>query len=196
MELLHGETLRQRIQRSPCSRGEAAEVGAAIAEGLGAAHAKGIIHRDLKPENVFLTVDGQVKVLDFGLARMASAAPGDIGSLTVTAAMETAPGTILGTVPYMSPEQVRGDTSDAPSDIFSLGSVLYEIATGRPAFSRPSPAETMAAILNDTRPRITASPDLDRIVSQCLAKEARKRPSASAAATTRGVERARPNRVH
>ena len=195
MELLHGETLRERIQRSPCSRGEAAEVGAAIAEGLGAAHAKGIIHRDLKPENVFLTVDGQVKVLDFGLARMASAVPGGIGSLPLTD-METTPGTILGTFAYMSPEQVRGDTSDAPSDIFSLGSVLYEIATGRPAFSRPSPAETMAAILNDTPPRITASPDFDRIVSRCLAKEARKRPSASAAASALRllVERPAPSR--
>jgi serine/threonine protein kinase/Tfp pilus assembly protein PilF len=181
MELLHGETLRERIQRSSCSRAEAAEVGAAIAEGLGAAHTKGIIHRDLKPENVFLTVDGQVKVLDFGLARMASSVSGGIGSLALTA-LETTPGTILGTFAYMSPEQVRGDTSDAPSDIFSLGSVLYEIATGRPAFSRPSPAETMAAILNNTPPRIAAAPGLDLIVSQCLAKEARRRPSASAAA--------------
>ena len=195
MELLHGETLRERIQRSSCSPGEAAEVGAAIAEGLGAAHAKGIIHRDLKPENVFLTVDGQVKVLDFGLARMASPVPGGLGSLALTAT-ETMPGTILGTFAYMSPEQVRGDTSDAPSDIFSLGSVLYEIATGRPAFSRPSAAETMAAILNDTPPRITASPDLDRIVSRCLAKEARKRPSASAAASALRllVERPAPGR--
>ena len=196
MELLHGETLRERIRRSPCSRGEAAEVGAAIAEGLGAAHAKGIVHLDLKPENVFLTVDGQVKVLDFGLARMASAAPGDIGGLTVTAAVDTMPGTILGTVPYMSPEQVRGETSDSASDIFSLGSVLYEVATGRPAFLRSSAAETMAAILNDTPARITTFPDLDRIVSQCLAKEARKRPSASAAASALRllVERPRPAR--
>ena len=190
MELLHGETLRERIQRSPCSRGEAAEIGAAIADGLGAAHAKGIIHRDLKPENVILTVDGQIKVLDFGLARMAS--PGGVGSLAVTTAMETTPGTILGTFAYMSPEQVRGDTSDAPSDIFSLGSVLYETATGRPAFSRPSVAETMAAILNDTPTRITASPDFDRIVSRCLAKKAHERPSASAAASALRLLAERP----
>src|SRR5688572_4139518 len=195
MELLHGETLRERIQRSSCSPGEAAEVGAAIAEGLGAAHTKGIIHRDLKPENVFLTVDGQVKVLDFGLARMSSAGSSGIESLAPTA-METTPGTILGTFAYMSPEQVRGDTSEAPSDLFSLGSVLYELATGSPAFSRPSPAETMAAILNNTPPRITASPDLDRIVSQCLAKEARQRPSAAAAASALRllVERPAPRR--
>ena len=182
MELLQGETLRERIQRSSCSPREAAEVGAAIADGLGAAHAKGVIHRDLKPDNVFLTTDGQVKVLDFGLARMASAVPGGVGSLALTAT-ETMPGTILGTFAYMSPEQVRGETSDAPSDIFSLGSVLYETATGRAPFSRPSVAETMAAILNDTPPRITASPDLDHIVSRCLAKEARERPTASAAAS-------------
>src|SRR6185503_20941884 len=104
------------------------------------------------------------------------------GSLAPTA-METTPGTILGTFAYMSPEQVRGETSAASSDLFSLGSVLYEMATGSSAFSRPSPAETMAAILNSTPPRITASPGLDRIVSQCLAKETRTRPSASAAAS-------------
>jgi serine/threonine-protein kinase len=125
-----------------------------------------------------------------------TAVPGDIGSLPLTVAMETTPGTILGTFAYMSPEQVRGDTSDAPSDIFSLGSVLYEIATGRSAFSRPSPAETMAAILNDATPRITGSPDFDRLVSRCLAKEARKRPSAFAAASAlrRLVERPAPSR--
>jgi eukaryotic-like serine/threonine-protein kinase len=182
MELLRGETLRERIHRSPCSPGEAAAVGAAIAEGLGAAHEKGIFHRDLKPENVFLTVDGQVKVLDFGLARMASAVTGGKETLALTA-METTPGTILGTFAYMSPEQVRGDTCDAPSDIFSLGSVLYEMVTGGPAFSRPSPAETMAAILSSALPRITASRDLDRIVSRCLAKQASKRPTASEAAS-------------
>ena len=195
MELLHGETLRERIQRSSCSQGEAAEIGAAIAEGLGAAHAKGIIHRDLKPENVFLTVDGPVKVLDFGLARMSSAGSGGLESPAPTA-METTPGTILGTFAYMSPEQVRGDTSDAPSDLFSLGSVLYEMVTGSPAFSRPSPAETMAAILNNSPPRITASPDLDPIVSQCLAKEASQRPSAADAASALRllVERPAPRR--
>ena len=183
MELLQGETLRERIQRSPCSRGEVADIGAAIAEGLGAAHAKGIIHRDLKPENVFLTVDGQIKVLDFGLARRAFAVAGGTGTLPPTTIMTTTPGTILGTIAYMSPEQVRGDMSDAPSDIFSLGAVLYEMATGRPAFARPSPAETMAAILTDTPPRLAAFPDLDLLISRCLHKEAGQRPSAPAAAS-------------
>jgi serine/threonine protein kinase/Tfp pilus assembly protein PilF len=184
MELLRGETLRERLRRVPSPPGGVLEIGVAIADALSAAHSKGIIHRDLKPENVFLTADGQVKVLDFGLARLTSSATGGSGASLPTAAMETTPGTILGTLAYMSPEQARGEPAEAASDIFALGSVLYEMATGTAAFARPSPAETMAAILTDTPRRITSFPDLDRIVSRCLAKEAHDRfASASAVAS-------------
>jgi eukaryotic-like serine/threonine-protein kinase len=183
MELLQGETLRQQLKRLPYAPRAVAEVGLVISGALSAAHAKGIIHRDLKPENIFINADGQIKVLDFGLARITSVST-SLGSSLLTATVATTPGTILGTLAYMSPEQVRGDASEAASDIFSLGAMLYEMATRKPAFSRPSPAETMAAILKDTPPRITASSDLDRIVSRCLAKEPRDRfPSASAVAS-------------
>jgi eukaryotic-like serine/threonine-protein kinase len=189
MELLQGETLREHVKRSPCPPAVVAEVGAAIAEALSAAHAKGIIHRDLKPENIFLTTDGRVKILDFGLARSTHGIAAVSGSAQGTATTETVPGTIMGTLAYMSPEQVRGETAQPASDIFSLGSVLYEMATGRPAFVRPSAVETMAAILRDTPPRIVVSSELNRIVSRCLAKPADSRfPSASAAAAAlRGV---------
>jgi eukaryotic-like serine/threonine-protein kinase len=192
MELLQGETLRQQLKHLPYAPRAVAEVGLVISGALSAAHAKGIIHRDLKPENIFISADGQIKVLDFGLARITSVSTSP-GSSLLTATVATTPGTILGTLAYMSPEQVRGDASEAASDIFSLGAMLYEMATRKPAFSRPSPAETMAAILKDTPPRITASSDLDRIVSRCLAKEPRDRfPSASAVASALRVLLKRP----
>jgi serine/threonine protein kinase len=175
MELLEGETLREVIKRGPSPPHRVAEIGAAIAAALGAAHAKGIVHRDLKPENVFLSSGGHVKVLDFGLARM-TAAPLAAANTTIMGNMGlTVAGTILGTIGYMSPEQVRGETSEATSDIFSLGLLLYEMATGKPAFSSASAAETIAAILKDTPPRISASSDLDRVVSKCLAKKVSER---------------------
>lgn len=185
MELLEGETLREQIKRGPYPPQRAAEIGAAIADGLSAAHAKGIVHRDLKPENVFLTSGGHVKVLDFGLARITFAPLAGGGNTSLTASTDlTVAGTILGTIAYMSPEQVRGGIFETTSDIFSLGSVLYEIATGKPAFLRASAAETIAAILKETPPRVTASSDLDRIISTCLAKDGRKRfPTASAVAS-------------
>jgi eukaryotic-like serine/threonine-protein kinase len=192
MELLQGETLREQLKRLPYAPRAVAEVGLVISGALSAAHAKGIIHRDLKPENIFVNADGQIKVLDFGLARI-TAVPSSLLGSQLTATVATTPGTILGTLAYMSPEQVRGDASEAASDIFSLGAMLYEMATRKPAFSRPSPAETMAAILKDTPPRITASSDLDRIVSRCLAKEPRDRfPSASAVASALRVLLKRP----
>jgi serine/threonine protein kinase len=183
MELLDGQTLRQRLAASPLGWREAVEVGAAVAEGLAAAHAKGIIHRDLKPENIFLTLDGGVKILDFGLARVKapiSKQPNPAPNTAPIMANVTEPGMVLGTVGYMSPEQVRGEEADAPSDIFSLGCVLYEMVMGRRAFAHPSPVETMAAILQDQPPKLAeagkgAPAELDLIVSHCLEKKAEDR---------------------
>jgi len=170
-ELLEGETLRDRLERSPLGWRRAAEMAVALAEGLAAAHAKQITHRDLKPANIFLTSDGRVKILDFGLAR-SDPAPGDQDA---TAGPETEPGTILGTVGYMSPEQVRGSPADPRSDIFSFGCVLYEMVTGQQAFARPTGPETMAAILNEDPPPAAGSgkeipAELERIVTHCLEK--------------------------
>jgi serine/threonine-protein kinase len=173
MELLEGETLRSRLARGPLPCREAAEIGAAIADGLSTAHAKGIIHRDLKPENIFLTTGGRPKVLDFGLARHAPAGPAD-SETVATAATEA--GTVLGTVGYMSPEQVRGQTAGAPADMFSLGCVLYEMVCGKRAFARETAAQTMTAILEQPpAPLSGAGPqvpsDLDRAIMRCLEKD-------------------------
>jgi serine/threonine protein kinase/tetratricopeptide (TPR) repeat protein len=182
-ELLEGETLRSRLARGPLSGREAIEVAAAVAEGLGAAHAKGIIHRDLKPENLFLTADGRVKVLDFGLARVETPAGAESETSPVVAARTDA-GSVMGTVGYMSPEQVRGQTADARSDIFSFGCVLYEMVTGRRAFQRETAAETLTAILHDEPPASSTSGDpplaeLDRLIRQCLAKNLSQRPQSA-----------------
>jgi serine/threonine protein kinase len=169
-ELLEGETLRTRIAGSALPWRKALEIGVALAEGLSVAHSRGIIHRDLKPENIFLTSDGRVKILDFGLARnIPAVSPNDE---TLTAA-ETEPGTVLGTAPYMSPEQVKGERVGAVSDIFSLGCVLYEMVAGRRAFARSTSAETLAAILRDSSPRLPPSgvpPEFGRILERCLEK--------------------------
>jgi eukaryotic-like serine/threonine-protein kinase len=173
MELLEGVTLRVRMAHSALAWPKAVEIAAEIAGGLAAAHARGIIHRDLKPENVFLTTDGRVKVLDFGLARWRPE-PDTIKSGLSTA--HTDPGTILGTTGYMSPEQVRGQTAEASSDLFALGCILYEMVSGRRAFAAPTPAETMAAILKEEPPRLEDDiPDLPwdvaRAVTHCLQKD-------------------------
>jgi eukaryotic-like serine/threonine-protein kinase len=179
MELLEGETLRDRLATGPLRWQEAVEIGAAIAHGLAAAHAKGIVHRDLKPENLFLTADGQVKILDFGLARIAPVS--NMQSDTVPYVLaETAAGMVMGTVGYMSPEQVRGQPADDRSDIFSFGCVLYEMVTGRRAFQRNTAAESMAAILHEEPPDQTASDhqvpaELWRLIRQCLAKSPTQR---------------------
>jgi serine/threonine protein kinase len=139
-ELLEGETLRNRLGEGPIPPRKAIEIAAQIAQGLAAAHDRGIVHRDLKPENVFVTKTGGVNVLDFGLARQSNAPA--LGGVTNsrTVALVTDPGTVIGTVGYMSPEQVRGRPADHRSDIFSFGSVLYEMLTGRRAFERESAA--------------------------------------------------------
>ena len=174
-ELLEGETLRGRVDAGPLAWRKAVETAMAVADGLSAAHAKGIIHRDLKPDNIFLTSDGRVKILDFGLARWR-----DASSHEGAARAETEPGTVLGTVNYMSPEQVRGIQADPPSDIFSLGCVIYEMVAGKQAFSRSSGAETMAAILHDEPPELTSSgkripQDVDRVIRHCLEKNPHER---------------------
>ena len=170
MELLEGETLRERLNNGALSVRKAVDIGTQIAHGLAAAHERGIIHRDLKPENIFLTKDGHVKLLDFGLAKDQSSANG--GGTSVT--MRTAPGVVMGTAPYMAPEQVRGEIVDYRADIFSFGAVLYEMLTGKRAFSGDSSVETMNAILKsdppDIDPSVKISPGLDRIVRHCLEK--------------------------
>jgi Tol biopolymer transport system component/predicted Ser/Thr protein kinase len=178
-ELLEGETLRQRLSAGPVPARKAVDYGVQIARGLAAAHEKGIVHRDLKPENLFVTVDGRMKILDFGLARqMALPAGEDTKSPTVGKA--TDPGTLLGTVGYMAPEQVRGRAADARSDIFAFGCVLYEMLTGTRAFKGDSAIETMNAILKEEPPEPDVSgakipPDLDRLVRHCLEKNPAER---------------------
>jgi eukaryotic-like serine/threonine-protein kinase len=176
MELLEGETLRHRISRSKIPPPKIIEIGMAIAEGLAAAHSRGVIHRDLKPENIFLTSNSVVKILDFGLARLnePAAIQGESRMATLS---ETEPGTILGTVGYMSPEQVRGLPLDSRTDIFSLGCILYEMATGKCPFARNTAADTMAAILNHEPERLSDTidqipPELDRVILHCLEKNA------------------------
>jgi Tol biopolymer transport system component len=167
-ELLAGETLRARLDRGPLAWRKAVELAAAIADGLAAAHAKDIVHRDLKPENVFLTRDGRVKLLDFGIAKLReAAAPPDQGSQA-----RTRPGEMLGTVGYMSPEQVTGRAVDARSDLFALGSLLYEMVCGRRAFERSSPGETIAAILTAEPPELDGVPlELQRLIAHSLEKD-------------------------
>jgi serine/threonine protein kinase/tetratricopeptide (TPR) repeat protein len=173
-ELLEGETLRQRVTRERMTWRKAIEVAAGVADGLAAAHGKGIIHRDIKPENVFITSDGRVKVLDFGLARL-QPLPTWGEATTALSDPGTAAGTVLGTVGYMAPEQVRGQAADARSDIFTLGCLLYEMLTGKRAFARETAAETMTAILKDPAPEVSVSgveitPELNRIIGHCLEK--------------------------
>ena len=176
-ELLEGESLRQRLDNGPIPRRRAVEYAIQIAKGLAAAHEKGIVHRDLKPENLFVTKDGRVKILDFGLAKVV------VRETTQTSAPTTAgtePGTVMGTVGYMSPEQVLGRDVDERTDLFSFGAVLFEMLTGERAFRRNSAVETMNAILKDEppEPALTAkriSPALDRILRHCLEKSPESR---------------------
>jgi serine/threonine protein kinase/tetratricopeptide (TPR) repeat protein len=173
-ELLKGQNLRQAIPASGMSWQKVVEIGAAIADGLAAAHGKGIVHRDLKPENVFITLDGRVKVLDFGLAQVREPVQEDAETATLTPA-GTVPGSVIGTMGYMSPEQLRGEPADPRSDIFALGCVLYEMLTGKAAFVRQSAAETSAAILKEEPARVSSTgivlpAGVERSVFRCLEK--------------------------
>ncbi|HKU22153.1 MAG TPA: protein kinase [Terriglobales bacterium] len=171
-ELLEGESLRERLRSGPLPLRKAVEYGAQIALGLAAAHEKGIVHRDLKPENLFLTKDGRAKILDFGLAKLTERGS---DAETVVHSEGTSPGMVLGTVGYMSPEQVRGIATDYRSDIFTLGAILYEMLSGKRAFHGDTTADTMSAILKEEPPELTETnrqvpPALERIVRHCLEK--------------------------
>jgi serine/threonine-protein kinase len=183
-ELLHGETLRGALANGALPWRKAADIGAALAEGLAAAHSRGIVHRDLKPDNVFLTSEGRVKILDFGLARWVHGEAARDPTSAPTTPDPTRPGTVLGTVGYMSPEQVRGEATTAVSDLFAFGCVLHEMLTGRPAFTGATAFERMAAILRDepsppSRTSADVPAELDRIVARCLEKSAPRRPGSA-----------------
>src|SRR5262249_46043588 len=159
---------------------KAIDYAAQIARALSAAHEKSIVHRDLKPENLFVTRDGRVKILDFGLAKLTQQEEGAPASNLPTATPTTESGIVMGTVGYMSPEQVRGRPADARSDIFSFGSILYEMLSGRRAFQGDSAADTMSAILKEDPPDLSStnqnvSPGLERIVRHCLEKNPEQR---------------------
>jgi eukaryotic-like serine/threonine-protein kinase len=175
-ELLEGQTLRDSIPPSGMPMRRAVELAIQIANGLAAAHDQGIVHRDLKPENIFVTRDGRIKILDFGLAKLRKTRA---TSETLTSA-ETEVGQVLGTVGYMSPEQVKGEPADHRSDIFSFGSIFYEMLTGQRAFKRNTGAETMTAILNEEAPELTVKTGplpatLERIVRHCMEKQPSRR---------------------
>lgn len=179
-ELLEGETLRARLKTSTLPWEKAAEYGIAITEGLSAAHSKGIIHRDLKPENLFITGDDRVKILDFGLAHRHKDELREGESWMATIGAGTRPGMVLGTLGYMSPEQVRGLPVDARSDIFSFGCVLYEMVYGKQAFLAGSVADTMVAILTEDVSQILESAlkipqELDRVIHYCVEKKPEER---------------------
>jgi serine/threonine protein kinase len=178
-EFLEGETLRQRLGPGPLAVRKASEFAEQIARGLAAAHDKGIVHRDLKPENIFVTRDGRVKILDFGLAKL-TRPEGTVSSDAATLASQTEPGVVLGTVGYMSPEQVKGQNADRRSDLFNFGAILYEMLSGKRAFQKATSAETMTAILNEEPPALspvtpTISLGLQRIVQRCLEKDPEQR---------------------
>ena len=178
-ELLEGESLRAVLDRGALPQRKAIEYGVQIAHGLAAAHEKGIVHRDLKPENIFVSKDGRIKILDFGLAKFAQNPSSGPDGVTL-ATSHTAAGVVMGTASYMAPEQVRGEGADARTDLFAFGAVLYEMLSGVRAFRRDTAAETMTAVLKDDPPELsdpgrTVSSALERIVRRCLEKNPEQR---------------------
>ena len=176
-ELLDGQTLRAAIENGALPARKAVEYFGQTANGLAAAHEKGIVHRDLKPENLFITRDGRVKILDFGLAKLMESVRQDASRATV---LNTDPGTVLGTAGYMAPEQLRGEPVDQRSDIFSLGAIAYEMVSGERAFKGKSAVETMSAILTEDPPDLHAkasmtSPAIERVIRRCLEKNPAER---------------------
>ena len=201
MELLAGQTLREQLDASSnagvsaIAVRKAVEIAVQVARGLGAAHGKGLVHRDLKPENIFLLDDGQVKILDFGLARQAGGA--DLSGATGVTHAVTDPGTVMGTVGYMAPEQVRGQAADARADVFALGAVLYEMVSGKRTFHRDTAADSMTAILTEDPPDLVASrPDLSpALTASFVIASRRTRTSASrTCATSRSRSKRCPDR--
>jgi len=178
-ELLTGESLRHALERGPLPVRKAIDYGIQIAHGLAAAHDHGIVHRDLKPENLFVTKEGRIKILDFGLAKLVHREPVPEGP-AATVTHETDPGMVIGTAGYMSPEQVRGQNIDHRTDIFAFGAILYEMLSGKRAFQLSTSAETMTAILNDDPPAISQTganilPALQRVMNRCLEKNPEQR---------------------
>ena len=181
-ELLEGEELRDRLQQGQIPLRKAIDYARQIVNGLSTAHDKGIVHRDLKPENLFITKDERVKILDFGIAKLSTATPSTNPDISEDATRKvlTNPGVVIGTVGYMSPEQVRGEKMDHRSDIFSFGAILYEMLTGQRAFGRETMAETMTAILREEPEELSVSqpainPSLEKIVERCLEKKPERR---------------------
>jgi eukaryotic-like serine/threonine-protein kinase len=179
-ELLDGETLRERTGGVALAQRKAIDYALQIAQGLAAAHEKGIVHRDLKPENIFITKDGRVKILDFGLAKLTGPEASQPQTEVPTRRVNTDPGMVMGTIGYMSPEQVRGKPADHRSDIFSFGAILYEMLSGRRAFRRESTADTISAILREDPPDLSGTnpginPALERVVNHCLEKNPEER---------------------
>ena len=179
MELLEGQSLRELLGQGPVGPRRATELAIQMAQGLAAAHAKGVVHRDLKPENLWITLDGRLKILDFGLAKqvspLGSASGAPLQTEVLSRGNATEQGMILGTLGYMSPEQVRGEAVDGRADIFGFGAVLFELLTGRKAFARATPADTLSAILKEDLPEVDGlsrpiPPGLRRILDHCLEK--------------------------
>ena len=179
-ELLEGGTLRERLATGALSESEAVEIARQLLAGLAAAHGRGYVHRDLKPENVFLTRAGHVKILDFGLVKRTPGVPGPEVTAAPTITSDTTPGTVMGTMGYMPPEQLRGQLVDARADVFAFGAVLYELLAGRRAFAGESGADTVAAVLTKSPPALATagravSPALEALIERCLEKDAAAR---------------------